>query len=125
MTADALLMASVRQVATAPGVAIIDLVGEIEGTGEAALNTAFAQAVATNPATVILNFAQVEYINSTGIALIVGLLAQARKASRRLFTVGLSEHYREIFEITRLSDFMHLCPDEASALAAASQPEPS
>jgi anti-anti-sigma factor len=125
MTADALLVATVRQVAEAPGVAAIDLVGEIEASGEAALNAAYAQATAANPHTVILNFATVEYINSTGIALIVGLLAQARKAGRRLFTVGLSDHYREIFEITRLSDFMNVCADEASALAAASQPQPS
>jgi anti-anti-sigma factor len=66
---------------------------------------------------VLLNFSNVEYINSTGIALIVGVLAQARKAHLSLLTYGLSEHYREIFEITRLADFMHIYPDEASALS--------
>ena len=58
-----------------------------------------------------------DYINSTGIALIVGVLAQARKAGCRLLTTGLSSHYVEIFHITRLADFMSIYPDEASALA--------
>jgi anti-anti-sigma factor len=55
---------------------------------------------------VLLNFSGVEYINSTGIALIVGVLAQVRKAKRHLSTFGLSDHYTEIFQITRLADFM-------------------
>ncbi|MEP7198796.1 MAG: STAS domain-containing protein, partial [Chloroflexota bacterium] len=98
------------------GVAVIDLHGEINGTSEEALNRAYAQAISQQPSAVLLNFAQVDYINSTGIALIVGLLAQARKAKHRLMTYGLSSHYQEIFRITRLSDFMGMFDDEASAL---------
>ena len=60
------------------------------------------------PAAIVLNFQEVDYINSTGIALIVGLLAQARKSHRQLVVYGLSEHYQEIFRITRLSDFMQI-----------------
>ena len=47
-----------------------------------------------------------EYISSTGIAVIVGLLAQARTQGVEVKAIGLSDHYREIFEITRLADFM-------------------
>ena len=48
--------------------------------------------------------------------LIVGLLAKARKNHQRVLTCGLSAHYEEIFRITRLSDFMSIYPDEATAL---------
>ena len=99
-------------------VAIIDLHGEINGAADEALSAAYAQAAALDTPTVLLNFADVSYINSTGIALIVGLLAQARKAKRSLATCGLSDHYAEIFRITRLSDVMSILPDEATALAA-------
>ena len=51
-----------------------------------------------------------DYINSTGIALIVSVLAQARAQRRKVVASGLSEHYREIFDITRLSDFIELFP---------------
>ena len=108
------LEATVRRVA---GVAVIDLRGDIDGTAEQALNAAYAAATADHPASVLLNFTGVEYINSTGIALIVGVLAQARKAKRPIATFGLSDHYTEIFQITRLADFMGIYPDEASALS--------
>jgi anti-anti-sigma factor len=97
--------------------AVIDLNGEINAFGSEALNAAYAEAEQNNPEVVLLNFAGVDYINSTGIALIVGLLAKARAARRRLVVCGLSEHYVEIFQITRLSDFMTMFPNEESALA--------
>jgi anti-sigma B factor antagonist len=97
----------------------IDLQGEIDAFAEAELNAAYVAAEAHNPSRVMLNFSAVDYINSTGIALIVGLLARARKAHRELVVFGLSDHYLEIFEITRLVDFMTIYADEASALQSA------
>ena len=98
--------------------AVIDLHGEINAFAAERLNAAYAEAEQHNPEVVLLNFTGVDYINSTGIALLVGLLAKARASRRRLVVCGLSEHYVEIFQITRLSDFMSLFPNEASALAA-------
>ena len=100
-----------------PDIAILDLFGEINSFAEEALNAGFAQAEDTQPKAILLNFAGVEYINSTGIALIVSLLARARKSHRQLVVFGLSDHYQEIFQITRLSDFMSIYPNEQSALA--------
>jgi len=101
-------------------VAVLDLMGEINGFAEETLNTAYAEADAKDTKTILLNFEGVDYINSTGIALIVGLLAKARVSKRRLVAYGLSDHYVEIFEITRLSDFMSVFPDEESAMSATS-----
>jgi len=98
---------------------VIDLSGEINAFGAEALNVAYAETERNNLEVVLLNFAGVDYINSTGIALIVGLLAKARAAHRRLIVCGLSEHYTEIFQITRLSDFMTMFPNEESALTGA------
>lgn len=100
-----------------PHTAVIDLQGDIDGAGEDTLQNAYREAVSQKPNAVLLNFANVGYINSKGIALIVMLLAQARKSGTRLLTTGLSPHYIEIFNITRLSDFMKFYPDEQSALA--------
>src|SRR5215203_949171 len=101
-------------------VAVLDLMGEINGFAEETLNTAYAEADAKDTKTILLNFEGVDYINSTGIALIVGLLAKARVSKRRLVAYGLSDHYVEIFEITRLSDFMSVFPDEESAISETS-----
>jgi anti-anti-sigma factor len=98
-------------------ISVIDLRGDIDGGSEDALLQAYGQATQTKPGAVLLNFSNVGYINSKGIALIVMLLAQARKSGTRLLTTGLSPHYVEIFNITRLSDFMKIYPDEQSALS--------
>lgn len=105
--------ARVRQ---ADGAAIIDLFGEINRTSEEGLNAAYTAAGELGASTLLLNFSGVDYINSTGIAIIVGVLARARKDGRTLTVYGLTEHYRTIFEITRLVDFMQVFPDEQSAL---------
>ena len=111
------LEASVRHLT---GAAVIDLGGEINSFGEVTLNAAYSEAEAKDPEVVLLNFEGVDYINSTGIALIVSLLARARASQRRLSAYGLSDHYVEIFNITRLSDFMGIYPDEKSAVQKAS-----
>jgi len=102
------------------GMSIIDLRGEIDIAADGALAAAYDEAAVTDPAAVVLNFAGVDYINSTGIALVVGLLARARKERRAIGAYGLSEHYREIFQITRLSDFMGIYPDEETAAGSVS-----
>ncbi len=99
-----------------PRVAIIDLHGEINAFAEDVLNAAYADAESQEANVILLNFSGVDYINSTGIALIVSLLARARKSKRKLLACGLSQHYVEIFQITRLADFMSVFPDESSAL---------
>ena len=87
---------------------VLLLMGEINGSADAAMTAAYQQAQATSPARIVLDFSRVDYINSTGIALVVGLLAKARAAHIPLGAVGLSDHYREIFTITRLSDFIEI-----------------
>src|SRR5690349_18181639 len=102
-----------------PGGAVIDVHGEIDGFADGILKTAYAEAESKDPEVILLNFADVSYINSTGVALIVGLLAKARASKRRMLACGLSDHYLAIFNITRLSDFVTVFPDEESALTGA------
>ncbi len=102
---------------------VLHMKGEINGFAQSALAEAYEKAEAENPEAVaeavVLDFTEVEYINSTGIALIVGILAKARASGRRVIACGLSDHYVDIFTITRLSDFMSLVPDEESAMKEA------
>jgi anti-anti-sigma factor len=62
----------------------------------------------------VFDFSKVDYINSTGIAVIVGVLAMARAEERQVGAVGLTDHYKEVFEITRLADFMNIYQDAAA-----------
>ena len=88
------------------GVTLIRLDGEINSFAQQALQSAIDQAQENPPGPIVLDFHAVDYINSTGIALIVTLLVQARKSGRRLSASGLSPHYQEIFALTRLNEYM-------------------
>src|SRR5271165_6590211 len=105
-----------------PGAAVIELSGEVDGSAADVLTSAYQAAVGTDPVTVVLDFAAVDYINSTGIALIVSVLARARAERRKVVACGLSPHYREIFDITRLSDFIELFPDLDRAVSQLTPP---
>ncbi|HVM18717.1 MAG TPA: STAS domain-containing protein [Egibacteraceae bacterium] len=100
--------------------AVLDLGGDITSQAASDLEQAYERAIEIDPAAILLNFTSVSYINSTGIALLVGILARARREHRRVLAIGLSDHYVEIFRITRLSDFMDLFDDEDTAIRAMS-----
>lgn len=102
------------QVSHQPQMAIIKMVGEINSLSEEVLNRAYDEAERDNSQYILLNFTNVKYLNSTGIALIVGLLARARQVNKKMLACGLSPHFVEIFQITRLSDFIKIYPDELS-----------
>jgi len=97
---------AVEVLSTVPGEARLAMRGDIDIAADEALAAAYVAAAQTGASRVVLDFADVDYINSTGIALIVRLLAEARRDHREVIAEGLSEHYRDIFRITRLSDYL-------------------
>lgn len=97
-------------------VVVLDFSGDLRGDAREELEAAYADAASRDPQAVVLNLSGVGYMDSTGIALLVGLLARTRRDGRELSAYGLSDHYREIFEITRLAEFIHVYDDEPSAL---------
>jgi anti-sigma B factor antagonist len=111
---------SVRQVSAR--VSIIDIQGDVTAFAEHALMEAYTQANGPSTRVFILNFRGLGYMNSGGIGLLVTLLIRINRQKQRLFAFGLSDHYRNIFEITRLSDAIQVYDGEAEALDAAHRP---
>ena len=68
---------------------------------------------------ILLNFDGLEYMNSGGIGLLVTLLVRAKRQHQNVLAYGLNEHYRQIFELTRLDDAISIFDNEADALSAA------
>ena len=97
---------TVEVVTAIPGEARLVMSGDVDIAADVVLATAYADAAAAGATRVVLDFGHVDYINSTGIALIVRLLAEARRDHREVVALGLTDHYREIFRITRLSDYL-------------------
>jgi anti-anti-sigma factor len=100
-------------------VVTMDLSGEINRGADERMSSAYDEIAKTGVATILLNFTKVGYINSTGIAVIVAMLGRARSDGRQVSAYGLTDHYKHLFDITRLSDFMHIYDDESPPLAGA------
>ena len=97
--------------------AILRIHGEITGGSEPPIMGAYGEA--GDVRSIVLDFSQLDYMNSGGIGLLVTLLVRTQRAGQRLLAVGLSDHYRQILALTRLDEAIGIHDDEPSALAAA------
>jgi len=101
---------------------IIDVQGDITAQAETALMSAYNQASQNGTKAIILNFTGLDYMNSSGIGLLVTMLIRVQRQKQRLLAYGLSDHYRQIFELTRLNEAIGIVADEAAAVTAVATP---
>ena len=101
------------------GARAIDITGDVTAQSEDVLMDAYGRANAEGVRAIILNFTGLDYMNSGGIGLLVTVLVRAQRQRQRVLAFGLSEHYRQIFELTRLDDAVGIHESQDDALAAA------
>lgn len=101
------------------GSRVIEIQGDITAQSEEVLMDAYGRASADGVRTIVLDFTGLDYMNSGGIGLLVTLLVRAQRQRQRVLAFGLSEHYRQIFELTRLDEAVGIHDSEDDALAAA------
>jgi anti-sigma B factor antagonist len=100
-------------------VSIIDISGDVSAFAEDILMEAYAEASLPTTKSIILNFNGLEYMNSSGIGLLVTLLIRANRQKQRMLAYGLSDHYKHIFELTRLNEAIGIYDTEEDVLAVA------
>ena len=100
---------------------IVDIEGEVTAFCENVLMDAYTEAATGGTRAIVLNFGGLDYMNSGGIGLLVTLLIRARRQGQQLLAFGLNDHYRQIFELTRLDEAIGIYETEADALAAAGE----
>jgi anti-anti-sigma factor len=98
--------------------AVIALAGDVTAASEQVLADAHTQTVHAGAHDVVLDFSDLQYMNSGGIGMLVTLLVRTQRQGQRLSAIGLSDHYRNIFALTRLDEAITLYDDESAALAA-------
>jgi anti-anti-sigma factor len=67
---------------------------------------------------ILLDFSKVEYLNSSGIALVIQMMIAASKRGQTIRTFGLSPHFQKVFTMVGITKYTSLHPDEPSACAA-------
>jgi anti-sigma B factor antagonist len=106
----------VRQLSNA--VSVVDIRGDVTAGSEGVLSEAYGRASTPTTKAVVLNFSGLEYMNSGGIGMLVTLLVRANRQRQRLLAYGLNQHYRQIFELTRLDEAIGIHDSEEAAVAA-------
>jgi anti-sigma B factor antagonist len=114
------LSTTVRRVSAA--VSVIDIHGDITAQSEETLMTAYSQANDKGAKVIVLNFEGLDYMNSSGIGLLVTMLIRVQREKQQLLAYGLSEHYQQIFELTRLNEAIGIYGNEVAALTAVATP---
>ena len=97
---------------------VIEIHGEVTAFAEDALMEAYTEASNGKTKAVIIDFSDLEYMNSSGIGLLVTLLIRANRQKQQLMVIGLNDHYRQIFQLTRLDEAIGIYDTEVNALAA-------
>jgi anti-sigma B factor antagonist len=104
-----------------PRTSVVDIRGDVTAASEGALMEAYSKASGPATRVLVLNFSGLEYMNSGGIGMLVTLLVRANRQRQQLLAFGLNDHYRQIFELTRLDEAIGIHETEAEALAAAGE----
>ncbi len=98
-------------------VAVLRFTGDITSTSRDVVFGAYREVPAA-ARKVVFDFSKMEYMNSSGIALIIELLMAASKADRSVQSFGLSPHFQKVFIMVGLNKYTHLHPDETTACSA-------
>ncbi len=102
--------------ASGDSVAILAFVGDISSTSKDAILEGYKDLGATAPK-ILLDFKGVEYINSSGIAIIIQMLLDAHKVGQRTIGIfGLTPHFNKVFTMVGVAKYAAISPDEATAL---------
>src|ERR1700728_871634 len=67
---------------------------------------------------VLIDFSKVDYINSSGIALVIQMLMEASKADQTIAAFGLTPHFQKVFTMVGITKYAALHRDEATAIAS-------
>jgi anti-sigma B factor antagonist len=96
---------------------VVAVRGEIDLQNSPELRTELIDLMAKHaPQRVVLNLAQVPYMDSSAIAVLVELLQKVRKTGGRVFLTSLQPRVKGLVEIARLGSIFGIVDGEAEAL---------
>ena len=97
-------------------IAVINLVGDVTTFAEKAINEAYKQVSSNGARNIIFNFRENDYINSAGIAILIGVVTEARKKNQRLIMAMPSSHFQKIFRMVGLTQYADIYSNLDEAL---------
>ena len=99
-------------------VAVLRFEGDIASTSKDAVLGAYQTLPKETTKLILLDFTKVDYINSSGIALVIQLLIEAANSGQKVYAFGLSPHFTKVFTMVGITKYAGLYPTQVEALAA-------
>jgi anti-sigma B factor antagonist len=108
----------VEEVSCATGpVMVMRFTGDITSASQTAILGTY-QGLGEDAKRILLDFSKVEYLNSSGIALVIQMMLAASKRGQTIQTFGLTPHFAKVFTMVGITKYTNLHPDEKTACAA-------
>lgn len=99
-------------------VAVLRFEGDIASTSKEAVIGSYHSLPKDKTKIILLDFTKVDYINSSGIALVIQMLIEAANSGQKVYAYGLSPHFTKVFTMVGITKYAGLFPDQNAALAA-------
>ena len=117
MTRDRPADSPIRDVRWVGKFAVIQAAGEIDLNCSPRFQQELLALLDRRPERIVLDLADVSYMDSSGVASLVKLLSRVRRLGAQLHLVGLSDRVRSVFEITRLDSVFDIFATQEEAMA--------
>ncbi|MFH0991487.1 MAG: STAS domain-containing protein [bacterium] len=98
------------------GVSILEIKGDVTSIAEGPILDAYQKVTKESAKKILLKFNQSDYINSAGIAIIIAMVSDGQKQKQKIGVTGLSNHFKKIFDIIGLVDYLEIYDTENDAL---------
>ena len=99
-------------------VAVIRFEGDIASTSKDAVLGTYQSLPKATTKLILLDFTKVDYINSSGIALVIQMLIEASNSGQKVYAYGLSPHFTKVFTMVGITKYAGLFPSQDAAMAA-------
>lgn len=100
--------------------AILDMKGEVTSFADDALNSLVKTTVEEGIQRVVFNFSDVTYINSSGIAVLIGIVTGFTNKGVTFNVYGLTSHFKKIFRMIGLTQYVNVLGSEDEAVTSSS-----
>lgn len=98
-------------------VCVIAIKGDVTAAIADPLEEAYGQLSRTGATKFVVSFAPDAYINSGGIAVLIGIVSEGTKKGQTIRMTGLSSHFQKIFAMVGLTRYAKIFPNEAAAVS--------
>jgi anti-sigma B factor antagonist len=100
-------------------VTIVDLSGRITlGEASVVVRDVINDLMGNGNKKIVLNLAEVNYVDSSGIGVLVSSFSSVRKQGGELKLVNITKRIRDLLQITKLYSLFDIKDDEATAVAS-------